>query len=181
MRKISIVYLLFIFILLVSVLTTGAQWLKTSTNSGNYFATLSSWPGSIKINEIMANPAGADAAPMPLGEWVELYNSSSSSVDVAGYTILDADSHSITISVANVSTGSTVIAAGGWLAVYRNGDGSFSLNNDGDTVVLKNTLGNNIDTYTYVGTSEDLTWSKIPDGVGGWFSDRTPTPGSQNL
>ena len=50
----------------------------------------------IKLNEIMPDPAGDDNAPMPNGEWVELYNQGSWPVDVNGWWLYDAiDSHEL--------------------------------------------------------------------------------------
>ena len=38
--------------------------------------------GSICINEVMPNPNGYDDAAWPNGEWLELHNSGTSSVDI---------------------------------------------------------------------------------------------------
>ena len=78
--------------------------------------TLSSgtWRDGVFLNEFLPNPDGAfgnDADPMPLGEWVELYNLSDQPIDVAGWTIKDEADHSITITATNTG-GSTPASVG---------------------------------------------------------------------
>ena len=41
------------------------------------------------INEIMPNADGSDQGTFPQGEWVELFNTGSSSVSLEGWTIVD--------------------------------------------------------------------------------------------
>lgn len=137
----------------------------------------------IVLNEIMYHPV-VEGGTMPNGEWVELYNNSSSPVDVAGWQIKDALDHTITISTANsnnngdlLDAGETVVPGNGWLVVYKNGVSIF--NNAGDTVNLYNgsTL---VDSVTYAGSkAAGLTLARIPDGTGAWV-DPVATPGEPN-
>ena len=148
-------------------------------------------PQPIVLNEILYNPSGSDNAPMPGGEWVELYNNSDTAVDVAGWRIQEGDGSSITIANTNSDNdldtgdgGETVVPAHSWLVVYRNADGTFILNNsspDGDTVSLYNNSDVLIDSHTYgggkpAGNSE----ARSPDGTGAWV-DPLPTPGRKNV
>jgi len=97
--------------------------------------------GQIVINEIMQNPS---AVADNQGEWFELYNAGSQTVDLNGWTIKDDGSNTFTIS------SSTQITAGGYLVFginattstnggvtvdydYPNG---FSLGNGDDELVL---------------------------------------------
>ncbi len=180
MPKIKVFFLAFIALLILGVSQTSADWLSIGTNSGNYFEVASVWPGNLKINEIMANPLGADSAPMPGGEWVEIYNMNAADIDLTGYSILDADSHYISITTANTLNASTIIPAHGFMVVFRNGAGGFSLNNNGDTVRLRDNLGSDIDSFTYGIATEGLSWSKLPDGIGIWQNDCPETPGTPN-
>ncbi len=147
------------------------------------------------INEFVPNPAGADegAAGDPQdGEWVELYNGFPVPVDVAGWALFDSnDSHQLLITSGNVmNTGttstSTVIAPGGFLVVYRNGNPDFSLQNTGDTVRLYNgstTSFSLVDSHAYTypgsGAPEDKSFTRMPDGTNNWV-DPEPTPGEPN-
>lgn len=152
----------------------------------------SSTPGDVVINEILPNPNEDDNALMPAGEWVELYNRSDSDVDVSGWVLYDAeDVHKLIISSSNsdnngdtADSGETVVPAHGFLVVYRNGDGDFSLDNDGDTVRLYNAEigsgGTMVDSYTYSGIIPDnKSIARYPDGGETWY-DPIPTPGRPN-
>lgn len=133
----------------------------------------------VVLNEILPDPIGNDEAPKPNGEWVELYNNDSTTIDVAGWKIKDATNAAWTISTSNTNTGGTTIAPHGWLVVYRNG-ASMVLNNDGDTVSLYNTASTLIDSHTYGVTPENKSHARIPDGIGVWV-DPIPTPGEANI
>lgn len=168
----------------VGVAYTGAYFSDSVSVSGNTFTAGVSSHSDIALNEFMANPPGAENAPMPDGEWVELYNKGPWPIDVNGWYLYDAhDDHDLPITTANVGGGSTIIPAHGYLVVYRNGDPSFSLNNDTDTLRLYDgTIGSGsmIDSYTYTGTTEDETWARVPNGTGSWTADQTPTKGGSN-
>lgn len=144
----------------------------------------------VVLNEIMANPSGYDNSLLPGGEWVELYNNNPFPVSVAGWVLYDAyDDHELYITDANSrnsnNEATTTIDAHGFLVVYRNGDGNFSLNNDGDTVRLYDgeisaTSSRLIDSYVYtVEKAEGYSYARIPDGTGDWV-DPLPTPGKSN-
>jgi hypothetical protein len=140
----------------------------------------------IVINEFLPNPVGADNAPMPGGEWVELYNRGTTVGDVNNWALYDNyDSHELAITPGNTNTGGTTIAPGGFLVVYRNGDADFSLNNTGgDTVRLYNgEIGGGgilIDSHAYtMDAAVNKSFARIPDGSDSWV-DPIPTPGSPN-
>jgi predicted extracellular nuclease len=108
--------------------------------------------GDVVVNEIMQNPSAvSDSA----GEWFELYNSTSSPIDIDGWTIEDngSDIHVID------NGGPLNIPAGGYLVLARNADPStnggvtvdyqysddFFLSNGSDELVLYDTGLNEID------------------------------------
>lgn len=179
----------FFYLMAMSVIVisyTGTHFSDSVTVSGNAFQT-GTWeippppPGEMVINECMINPSGTES----IGEWVELYNRGGSPVDVNGWYLYDAvDTHALEITPSNVSGGVTVVGAGGYLVVNRNGDTDFSLNNGADSVRLFNgpiISGLLIDSFIYTNnTIEDKTWSKVPDGTGSWQINRIPTPGGSN-
>lgn len=139
---------------------------------------------TVVLNEFMADPTGADNAPMPGGEWVELYNNAGYDIDVANWKLYDSDnSHELSITPANTNTGATIVPSLGFLVVYRNGSGTFSLNNTTDTLRLYNksiaTGGRLIDSYTYASVTTNKTSARIPDGTGAWV-DPKGTPGQKN-
>lgn len=166
----------------IKAVATDSHGLVGSDVSDNNFTIKS----AIVLNEFLPNPVGDDNALKPNGEWVELYNNGSVAVDVVNWVLYDAiDTHELIISGAITNTGGTVVASGGFLVVYRDGDGDFSLNNTGgDTLRLYNGLlpaGNLIDSYTYTTDApEGKSYARIPDGVGDWV-DPCPTPGEDNV
>lgn len=97
-------------------------------------------PGDLVISEVMANPSAvSDSA----GEWFELFNSTSSSIDLDGLVLSDDGINSHTIS------GTLIIASGGYLVLGINGDSAanggyvadyvysnFLLGNSGDEIVI---------------------------------------------
>ncbi|MBI4049805.1 MAG: lamin tail domain-containing protein [Candidatus Doudnabacteria bacterium] len=140
---------------------------------------------TVVLNEYLPNPSGSDDAAMPGGEWVELYNYGSSNVSVAGWVLYDSDDgNELAITTGNTDTGGTTVAAGGYLVVYRNGDGDFELNNSGgDSVrVYDGEIGSGgtlRDSNVYTSAAGvDKSFARIPDG--GVWVDPVPTPGKPN-
>jgi hypothetical protein len=160
---------------------TMGTW-ATSTPTATL--TASPTPAKVVINEFMANPPEMGAAESNT-EWVELYNVGGSGIDINGWVLYDAfDSHALPISSANITSGSTVIDAGGYAVVNRNGDADFSLNNDADTVRLFDGVigaGTLINSISYTGTIEGKTWARMPNGTGGFTDGHTPKPGEANV
>lgn len=143
---------------------------------------------SVVINEFIPNPIGNDDAPMPNGEWVELYNNKGQDVDVAGWVLYDSvNTHALPITNLNAG-GSTRIRSGDFLVVYRNGDGDFSINNDSDTIRLFTahiSTGVLVDSYSYVYPGpgekpENWSYVRYPDGSM-TLIDPIPTPGRPNI
>ena len=163
-------------------------------NAGNISATksadlvvLPSQP-DIVINKFLANPLGTNTdrgdTDLPLdGEWVELYNNSDTEININGWYLYDSDDdHELEINSTNVDTDNDlsdtndlpVVLAHGWLRIYRNSDGDFSLNNDGDEIRLYNgQIGDTgvelIDQFIYQNDVADgEIWQRSPDGIGSW-------------
>ncbi|MBI3134822.1 MAG: lamin tail domain-containing protein [Bacteroidetes bacterium] len=122
------------------------------------------------ITEIMADPT--PVVGLPEVEFIEIYNRSAKYFDISGWTIGDATS--------NAAIGSYVLTPGSYVIICGLGDdGLFATsnktvaalpayNNDADAVVLKDNLGNMLDSVYF-----DLTW--YDDAVkddGGWTLER---------
>jgi len=193
-RKIKMLFVLISAIFIGGVFT-GAYFSDNVSTTNNIF-TAGTWavtpsasptpppsPASVVLNEYMPNPSGNDDDPMPQGEWVELYNNGGTALDVDGWRIYDAAGAYVPIISGNIVGGSTVVPAGGYLVVYRNGY-SFSLNNSGaETVYLYDGdigSGTLVDSHSYSGSTEDKTWARVPDG-GGWSDGHVKTPGGPNV
>ncbi len=121
--------------------------------SFQYFKVVPSQLKDILITEIMADPT--PVVDLPEAEYIELHNRSAYAFDMAGWKLSDANS------VATLS--STLLLPGAFLILTSTSNatkfspdvkvlpvsGFPSLNNDGEPLVLKNTLGETIDSVSY--------------------------------
>ncbi len=129
---------------------------------------------NIKINEFVSDPEIDN-------EWVELFNNATGSIDVAGGFLCDSRNTTSTCK----STSGTV-PGNGWLKIDLLTDSY--LNNGGDSVILKNPLGEIIDQIVYTGSkipAKGQALARNQDGVdtdsdADWQITTQPTPGMQN-
>ncbi|MCP4147574.1 MAG: MBL fold metallo-hydrolase [bacterium] len=154
---------------------------QTTTSSEYTFATGSSTGGSsdVVFSEIFYDTPGTDS----IEEWIELYNNSSSSVDIGGWTITDNNN---TGSSFTIPTGNT-IAAGSYFTIAANSGGfnalySYdadlygsipTLNNSGDALILKDGSSTVLDTVAWEGGASSGTPS-------GWGSSSAPSVSTGN-
>jgi competence protein ComEC len=116
----------------------------------------------ILINEVELNPPGTDSG----AEKVELYNPSSSAIDVNGWTISSTAGRTSATIVINEGTTTTTIPPKGYVIV-GGGDSQQWFDNTGDEAIeLRNDSGILID---YVGpfsdvANDDGAWQRSPDG-----------------
>lgn len=108
--------------------------------------------GDVIVTEIMQNPS---ALPDGDGEYVEVYNTTGSDIDIEGWTLADAgaDSHVIDAGGAGV-----IVPAGGYASLARSATpgftpdyvyASYSLANGDDEVILFDDLGQKQDEVFY--------------------------------
>ena len=132
-------------------------------------------PGDLIITEFMANPAAVTDAN---GEWIEIYNTSNSGIDINGFYLSDGGSDTIQI----VSATSLLIPSGGYFVFGRNSDvamnggvsvnyvmAGFSVNNTSSSIILTDSLFNVIDETSYTATVSGKSTSLDPfyyDAVG---------------
>lgn len=134
---------------------------------------------SIVINELLPNlPSGKDEKEL---EWIELYNTSDSSIDVNGYTLKDEKEAELIISSTHTESGTTILSPKSYLVIYRRG-ASITLNNNADTVYLFESTqsAQPIDQVLYSSTKENKSWGRVPDGESQVVAHLAPTPGKPN-
>lgn len=121
-----------------------------------HFQVVASASGHVVINEFELNPPGNDNY-LSVEEWVELYNPTPEAVDIGGWTISTA--HGETFTVPN----GTAIEAGGY---YVFGSGSQWLNNEDESVTLRDTEGNEVDRTPAKSDAENDvgSWQRRPNG-----------------
>ncbi|RMD95280.1 MAG: choice-of-anchor D domain-containing protein, partial [Calditrichaeota bacterium] len=172
---------------------------------------------AVVINEILADPPsgpegdanGDGTRSSSEDEFVEILNVDSAAVDLSGWTVSDALKvrHTFAAGVM-LQPGESIIVFGGGTPtgffghaqVTTASTGSLALNNSGDTVTLKDSVGNTVDEHAYGSEGgQDQSLTRNPDGSGDFarhstiasangalFSpgtqiDGTPFPGAKNL
>ncbi|MBI4087674.1 MAG: lamin tail domain-containing protein [Candidatus Liptonbacteria bacterium] len=133
----------------------------------------------VVINEWLPNPTGADAAGSPAkilpgktsaGEWIELWNSETSGVDVSGWQVKTGGDSKVILSGQ--------IGPGEYLVLQRTKT-KFVLKNSDESVSLYDAGGTLIDQSSFLGSApEGRSFSRLTNGQGFAWSD--PTPGAQN-
>jgi len=106
--------------------------------------------GDVLINEVLPSPSSGP-------EWVELYNTTNSTVNI-GYCYID----DITAGSAayQISAGALIPAHGFWTL-----DRTSYFNNTGDDVrFLKEDNSTVLDSFSFGSTDYDLSWYRLPDG-----------------
>ena len=111
------------------------------------------------ITEIMTNPSAvSDTA----GEWFELYNPTSETVDLQGIILSDDGANTHTISTGS----SLLIAAGDYFVMARNGDTSVNGGVNADYVYSNFSLGNTADQIVFSNGITDLLRLDYTGGFG---------------
>ncbi|HKA21146.1 MAG TPA: IPT/TIG domain-containing protein [Blastocatellia bacterium] len=152
----------------------------------------------IGINEYLADPPdgqlgdanGDGVRDSAQDEFIEIVNRTSAPVDVSGFAVLDADATRFTFPTgAVIPAGEAAVIFGGG---HPQGDfgnarsnglvftAALSLNNSGDTIVLKNASALPVETITYGATegSANQSLNRNPDLVGIHFTAHSTVPGS---
>lgn len=133
--------------------------------SGRVAITVS--PPPIIINEV--NPNG----DQPSG-WVEMFNPTARTVDMAGWTVATGDpAHPFTIPAG-------VIVGPGEYAAVNDQTIPSGLNATG-AVHLYNKYGVQSDTYAWIGNVPGTSYARCPDGRGPFVSTDTPTRKAVNV
>lgn len=123
------------------------------------------------INEFLPRPAAGQE------EWVEIYNSSPTAINLAGWTLDDRPgSGSPAYQIPSNREGGTVIQNGGYL-VFPKTETGIVLADQADEVLLTSPDGVIIDRIIYGDPPRGATWIRHPPG-GGWTT--LPTPGGAN-
>ncbi|SFJ65011.1 thermonuclease family protein [Thermoflavimicrobium dichotomicum] len=125
---------------------------------------------NLVINEVLPAPSSTFTK-----EFVEIYNPTSSSVDISGYVIDDIVGGG---SAPYTIPSGTIIPAKGYFVWETT---NYFNNSGGDDVTLKAPNGTIIDQYHYSSSAYDQSWYRLPDG-GAWSTsqDATPTKGTSN-
>lgn len=138
------------------------------------------------INEFMASNATTLCDSFgSYSDWIELYNSTDTDMDISGFGISDNLSQPMKYRFPD----GTTIAAKGYLVVFCSGNegmqngelhAPFGLRSYGEDVVIANRAGRIIDSYSFKNQETDVSVARIPDGAGEFQSNSQPSPGYPN-
>jgi len=143
----------------------------------------------IVINEILASNRTTNRDPQRQYEdWIELYNPTNVSVDVAGMYLTD-DSLMPTKWQFPAGSASTKIAPHGYVLIWADGDttstglhASFKLDATGEEIALVANDGTTvIDSLRFDQQRADVSYGRYPDGGPDLRFMAVPTPGAANV
>ena len=138
--------------------------------------------GGVTINEVCAKNTKQTVSG-GLYDWIELYNGSSSAVDLSGWGLSDKNTKPYLYTFPD----GTSIAPGGRLVVACDKDAAandpsiapFGLSDSGETIILTDKNGNLTDTAAYDSIASDMSYGQYPDGSGEYFT-LAATPSAPN-
>ncbi|MBO4866563.1 MAG: CotH kinase family protein [Ruminococcus sp.] len=139
---------------------------------------------SVTINEVCSKNTTIAAPDGNFYDWVELYNSGNSAVDLSGWGLSDKATKPFKFKIPN----GTKIAAKSYLVIYCDSTAGetntsiapFGMSGSGETLTLSDANGNAADTLTFGSIASDTSYGQYPDGSGNFF-DLTCTPGRTNV
>lgn len=160
---------------------------KTEEGMAEYEASLKETEDmGLYINEFMASNATTICDSFgSYSDWIELYNSTDTDMDISGFGISDNLSQPMKYRFPD----GTTIAAKGYLVVFCSGNegmqngelhAPFGLRSYGEDVVIANRSGRIIDSYSFKNQETDVSMARIPDGAGEFQSNSQPSPGYPN-
>ncbi len=135
---------------------------------------------SVIINETHSRGVAGDL------DWIEVYNTTGSAVDISGYKIYDNGGQAGTKSKKQFPAG-TILPPKGFFAIVVDtatfvGDTSgFGISSGGETVWLENPAGAVIDTCSIPALGTDTSYARIPDGGKVWRKTFPRTKGRTNV
>ena len=141
---------------------------------------------TIVINEILAsNTVSIQDEDSSHQDWIELYNSGSSSVNLLGFGLSDDPLLLYKWTFPNVSLG-----AGQYLIVWASSKNrsvvgsplhtNFKISASGEALFLTNTSGVTVNTVPAVTLQPDISYGRYPNGTGPYVYFGTPTPNAVN-
>ena len=143
--------------------------------------------GTVCLNEALPNPNGYDDAAWPGGEWMEIYNSGTTAVDVLNWELVNKAGKTLefnSTSIVGYQAGNSstwTIQPGDYMVIARNGYANFYLTNTFDYITMEDSSGNVLDQASWNTTSSGNSLEEDPtNSMNDWISTNSPTPGSAN-
>jgi hypothetical protein len=150
--------------------TLADSWLQVEPNLPT---------GTVVINEVMAHSSGT--AP----DWIELYNTSGSAIDISGWYLSDSDRELTSAEAYQIPNGTT-IPAYGYVVFYENAFGTkFKLSENGDEVylsLLRDGVPFGMDDRKFDASEPNVSFGRYTTSIGEvkFVSMDPNTPGAAN-
>ena len=134
-------------------------------------------PQDIIITEILPNPYGNDTAEtlQGTGEFIEIMNNGSSSVNLLGWSITSGS----TLPLNDSTTTDLTFGPGEYEVIRADNPSSFWLSNNGGSIVLNDGLGNPIHSIVY-NTALPGVAMVANNSPSSWIYGPSPSPGQEN-
>ena len=143
--------------------------------------------GDVCLNEVLPNPAGADDAAWPNGEWFELFNNGTTDVDLSGWKAVNSGSKTLNFDANTIvgyqagNASSWTLSPGDYMVIARNGDTNFYLTNTGMTLTLYDQNNNNVHDATWTSATSGKSYEQDPtNATANWVQTGSPSPGQVN-
>jgi hypothetical protein len=104
-------------------------------------------------------------------DWIELYNSSESALDLTGYKIYDSAGKTGTKPKKQLPDGTVIPAYGFYVVLTEDGTvnaSNFGLSSAGEWVWFENPAGQVVDSVAFTAMTETQSYGRLPDGSPNW-------------
>lgn len=149
-----------------------------------FFIQSKSFAQTLFINEFMASNSNTIADPdyNNYADWIEIYNSGSTSINLKDYYITDNLSQPQKFKIQN----DLIVDAGGYVLIWADdantgNHANFKLSADGESIGLFDPSALLIDTLTFGLQQTDVSFGRFPNGTNNWYKFSPATPGTANL
>jgi len=147
---------------------------------------------NIRINELMSKNASSVLDDHNEKEdWIELYNHNDVPYNLGGLYLTDDPELPFKWLISDLYPDSVTLGPYGFGLFFADNESfqgvrhcNFKLNSDGETIsLIKKVAGIPVilDSVTYHGLSEDISWGRIPDGMPAWKEFDKASPGKSNV
>lgn len=137
----------------------------------------------VVINELMASNATNITDPDfgNYADWIELYNTGNTTVNLSGWSLTDNASDSLKWFFPS----GTVLPSSGYLLIWADGENTglhtgYKLGSAGEEVALFNSTGQQQDATLFGEQTTDISFGRKTDGSSPWGYFTKPTPGVSN-
>ena len=153
------------------------------------FVLMDGWGQNLVINELIASNQNTITDEFAeFDDWVEIYNPTGESIDLAGYFLSDNPNNLMKWMFPVTAPGETEIAANGYLIIWCDNTveqgplhTNFRLSADGEAVYLTGPDGVTvIDSIEFGAQQTDISYGRTCDACPNWTFFNVPTPNAAN-